>query len=750
MPANQTQRPKFFEEQYLGAADLTAVVDYGRVQQARHALGAHTWGIAIGLTLKETPQAGGAVTVHLLPGYAWDGYGRPIVVLSPYRIPEERFSAIKFDPSIDTDGKGRLIPVWLCYDETGTQSPRPGFEVCDVADQLARIQESFRIDIGDQPSPADRYSGVNVAAKDITDAKTALQAFDTKAPLVYDESIPQQNLPDLQNRARWLIPIGYVRWLPVQNQAGHFVARDDSGAGGLPKDSDQIRSFRRYSGVVTEAVEASDGRIRLKNRGNGFPTVKSDDLVWVEGDVRIEGDLRLFNHKLDFRDSSGIDNGVPLSINRVDDAGGRLQVVIGKASGGANSFAVGALDGNDRFNTKLTVRDDGKVGVGTATPALTLDVQGDFGRANGAATAHLWASQVGDVGSGILFLRSGGGVVTFDGDDNVGIGTNTPASKLEVAGDFALEKIPPGTGRILPAGATMCWNDGTWLRLNQNLDFSKPIFGVHTPGLFAPGSLNVGGAAGWGDPGFGNVWVTGRVGIGTTTPQASLQVAGGAITPAVGNSSSAGIQFPSDPGGGSGDEAFIRYFVQAGETTKLLIGINNDADDSLGFHQFGSERMTIRNGNVGIGTTAPTDKLHVIGDLRITGVARKPGGGSWTSSSDARLKKKLSTLTHSLERLLQLRGVQFEWKEPEKMGDLSGPQIGLVAQEVEKVFPEWVSSDPEGYKELTIRGFEALTVEALRELKNDVEDLKKRLDKMPANTPAQRQRGKKEQKEKSS
>ena len=34
MAANQTQRPKFFEEQYLGAADLTAVVDYGRIQQA--------------------------------------------------------------------------------------------------------------------------------------------------------------------------------------------------------------------------------------------------------------------------------------------------------------------------------------------------------------------------------------------------------------------------------------------------------------------------------------------------------------------------------------------------------------------------------------------------------------------------------------------------------------------------------------------------------------------------------------------
>jgi hypothetical protein len=745
MAANQNQRPKFFEEQYLGAANLTAVVDYGRIQQARHVLGAHTWGIAIGLALKETPQAGGAVSVHLLPGYAWDGYGRPIVVLSPYQIPEERFSAIKFDPSIDTDGKGRLISIWLSYDETATQSPRPGFELCDVADQLSRIQEIFRIEIGDQPSPADRYSGMNIAAKNVTDAKTALQVFDSSAPLVYDESVPQQNFPDPQNRARWLIPIGYVRWLPVQNQAGHFVARDDSGAGGLPKDSDQIRIFRRYVGVVTEAIEAADGRIRLKNRGHGFPTVKSDELVWVEGDLRIEGDLRLFNHKLDFRDSSGIDNGVPLSINRVDDAGGRLQVVIGKSSSGANTFAVGPLDGSNKLNAKLTVRDDGKVGIGTATPALTLDVQGDFGRADGAATAHFWASQVGDVGGGILFLRSGGGVVAFDGDDNVGIGTNTPVSKLEVAGDFALEKIPPGTGRILAAEATMCWNDGTWLRLNQNLDFSKPIFGVHTPGLFASGSLNVGGAGGWGDPGFGNVWVTGRVGIGTTTPQTSLQVTGGAIMPAVGNSSSAGIQFPSDPGGGAGDEAFIRYFVQAGETTKLLIGINNDADDTLGFHQFGLERMTIRGGNVGIGTTAPTDKLHVIGDLRISGTARKPGGGSWTSSSDVRLKKKVGPLTHSLDRLLQLRGVQFEWKEPGEMGNLSGRQVGLIAQEVEKAFPEWVSTDPDGYKELTVRGFEALTIEAFRELKNDVETLKKQLDKI-ATSP---QRGKKEQKEKS-
>jgi hypothetical protein len=60
-----------------------------------------------------------------------------------------------------------------------------------------------------------------------------------------------------------------------------------------------------------------------------------------------------------------------------------------------------------------------------------------------------------------------------------------------------------------------------------------------------------------------------------------------------------------------------------------------------------------------------------------------------------------------------------------------------------------VSSDPEGYKELTIRGFEALAIEALRELKNEVDQMKKRLDKIEAGA-AHRQRAKKEPREKSS
>jgi len=61
--------------------------------------------------------------------------------------------------------------------------------------------------------------------------------------------------------------------------------------------------------------------------------------------------------------------------------------------------------------------------------------------------------------------------------------------------------------------------------------------------------------------------------------------------------------------------------------------------------------------------------------------------------------------------------VTFEYKDPEAINELPGQRIGMIAQEVETVFPDWVATAGHGYKTVTYRGFEALTVESLRELR---------------------------------
>jgi hypothetical protein len=339
---------------------------------------------------------------------------------------------------------------------------------------------------------------------------------------------------------------------------------------------------------------------------------------------------------------------------------------------------------------------------------------------NQDANAAGWHSRLkvsGDTGN-VLMACDGG---------NVGIGTTTPNHKFHVV---ALDAV----GLFESSGAQ------AFLRLTTREGLDKRVEITNRPG----GRFSV-----WTSGGFDSFNVTqdGNVGIGTIAPQAKLQVTGGAIMPAVGNSATAGIQFPPDPGGGGFDAAFIRYFVVAGETTKLLIGCQNDADDSIGFFQFGQERLTIHSGNVGIGTTTPSALLDVAGHMNVQSAFSLLG---WTSGfSDERLKKDIVPLSGALDKLCQLRGVQFSWREPEKMGNLTSPQIGLVAQEVEKVFPDWVMVGPHGYKALTFRGFEALTIEALRELRGEIDVLRTRLEaavgQPPATSPRpQRKRGNRE------
>ena len=224
------------------------------------------------------------------------------------------------------------------------------------------------------------------------------------------------------------------------------------------------------------------------------------------------------------------------------------------------------------------------------------------------------------------------------------------------------------------------------------------------------------------------------------------------------------------PAGGS--------FVQCGEVSGANVAIDDNeimarnngavADLSLNIEGGNVEMIANGPGRVGIGTSSPSAKVDIFGestadvfrvrvdgttrlvldgngglavganftpsyDLEISssapngGTAAKPGGGSWSSSSDRRLKKNIQDLEGALETLLALRGVTFEYRDPASINELEGTRTGFIAQEVEEVLPDWVSEKPDGMKMVTVRGFEALAVEALREVSSENEQLRAEL-----------------------
>jgi hypothetical protein len=118
-----------------------------------------------------------------------------------------------------------------------------------------------------------------------------------------------------------------------------------------------------------------------------------------------------------------------------------------------------------------------------------------------------------------------------------------------------------------------------------------------------------------------------------------------------------------------------------------------------------------------------------VDDLDITGTC------TGTCSSDSRLKQNVRPLTDALDTLLQFKGVTFEWKNPEEHQNHTGKQTGVIAQDVEKVFPQWVGEDKKGFKTVDpdARTVLALQVEAFRELKARSDAQEERIKALEAN-----------------
>ncbi len=96
--------------------------------------------------------------------------------------------------------------------------------------------------------------------------------------------------------------------------------------------------------------------------------------------------------------------------------------------------------------------------------------------------------------------------------------------------------------------------------------------------------------------------------------------------------------------------------------------------------------------------------------------------GAYNQSSDIRLKKDIHTLDNALENTLKMRGVSYNWKGDENN---ENPQIGVIAQEVEKIYPEFVHTDEDGMKSVNYAQMTAVLIEAVKTLNVEIQELKK-------------------------
>ncbi len=376
------------------------------------------------------------------------------------------------------------------------------------------------------------------------------------------------------------------------------------------------------------------------------------------------------------------------------------------------------------------------VGIGTTNPTSKLTVDGDglftgvvtattfYGDGSGltglvaASGVSVWDSgtQVGtaasldfadnlsvtfssgyatinaSTGIGTQWITTPVGIHTFS---SVGIGTTNPTSKLYVDGNAII------TG-VVTAGivsATTFFGDGSKLTgisagISSTSQYANVAgvatyasfagiatyatrSGVSTYAELAGISTNVSG----GYASLTRLNVTGITTLGVTTVTQLFST--GIVT---------AFRFIGD---GSGLTGVAAESSQQWVTT------------SVGIH-------TLRN--VGVGTTNPTSKLTVLGDIYVTGVITST---DYDSLSDQKLKTNIKNIPDPISTVMQIRGVTFDWKDGNRAS------AGVIAQEIEKVLPELVHGDDT--KTVNYNGLIGLLIECVKEQQKEIDILKKRL-----------------------
>ena len=125
------------------------------------------------------------------------------------------------------------------------------------------------------------------------------------------------------------------------------------------------------------------------------------------------------------------------------------------------------------------------------------------------------------------------------------------------------------------------------------------------------------------------------------------------------------------------------------------------------------------NGNVGIGTTAPTYPLHV-STIQTSGTVSIWAAGDIQAFSDRRVKGDLEVIPDAMAKVEQISGYTYVRTDVDTGGRR---QAGFIAQEVEAVLPEVVATDEQGFKSVAYGNVSALLVQAIKELSAKIDEI---------------------------
>ena len=227
------------------------------------------------------------------------------------------------------------------------------------------------------------------------------------------------------------------------------------------------------------------------------------------------------------------------------------------------------------------------------SPDNSIEALAWYGKERAYPNADMDGPALSGLKGGLLGTSENGQkpVLSWNSNKNVGIGTVNPtADKLDVAGSVRL------LSKLNPVRFTSEWTAFPDLTTNQAEICNDTTY---HKALMIVGNQSAGQGR--------KVAIWDRLDVtGLLYVNGNLQLSQVLnVTAGPGNN---GIVFPGDPGGGSGDSAWIKYYPRTGEACTLEIGTSNDADDSISI---------MSTGGTGIGTTTPKDSLDAYGCTRI-------------------------------------------------------------------------------------------------------------------------------------